>query len=233
MRRIGCAALMLGVAVTACAVNGTDGAADRSPEAPTSTIDPAASGVGIVAEGCSLVAQLGSGAVVGEPGRIVTVAHTISGASNITVIDANGAEHAARVSGFDKDADLAVLDVPGLDVAALQLASSVTIGQASLITWDSDDGVTAAQVQVTRRLAITIEDIYVEDTVRRSGLEIAGDVEVGDSGGAIVDANGDVVGIVYANSRQRDEVGFATDVVEVTRLLADTGPGTVDNGRCI
>jgi hypothetical protein len=83
---------------------------------------------------------------------------------------------------------------------------------------------------ITRRLNITIEDIYVEDEVRRSGLELAGDISVGDSGGAIVDSSGDVVGIIYARSRMRPQTAFATDDDELRRLFNEQPLDATD--RC-
>jgi S1-C subfamily serine protease len=193
----------------------------------------AASGVGIIAEGCSLVAQLGSGVVLGD-GVVVTVAHTIAGATSVVVEDHEGTEHVAVVVAFDPDADLAVLDVPTLDSPPLAVGP-VHIADATLLRWDRDDGVEAVGVEVSKRLEITIEDIYNDDIVQRSGLEVIGPVEPGDSGGPVVDSAGAVIGIVYANSRHRDGVGFATDVTEIERVLAavvDATNGPADNGRC-
>ena len=83
---------------------------------------------------------------------------------------------------------------------------------------------------ITRRLDITIEDIYVEDEVRRSGLELVGDISVGDSGGAVVDGSGDVVGIISARSRPRPQTAFATDDGELERLLSERPLDATD--RC-
>ena len=196
-----------------------------------SSPDLSLSAVGIVAEGCSLVAQLGSGVVLEAEGQIVTAAHPIKGASTITVIDSGGAEHAATVLAFDKDSDLAVLDAPTLAANPLTLGDAV-IGSGTLLVWNREDGTAAKPIEIVKRLQITIEDIYVEETVQRSGLEIAGEVEIGDSGGAIVTSAGEVTGIVYASSRERGGVGFATDSAEIRSVLASQSGGPVDNGHC-
>lgn len=231
MRRIGSVVLMAVWVLTGCGSGGEDADA-VGPGSGDAAVDLTTSGVGIIAEGCSLVAQLGSGAVVAAPDQVVTVAHTIAGASSITVVDGSGTSHAATVRAFDADADLAVLDVAGLDAAPLALAETVTPGRASFVTWDRDDGITADDVEITRRLSITIEDIYIDDTVERSGFEIAGEVVIGDSGGAVVNDDGQVVGVVYANSRGRDRIGFATDVTEISALLLSVDDD-VDNGTCL
>lgn len=189
------------------------------------------SGVGIVAEGCGSVAQLASGVVVGGPGQVVTVAHAIAGATSISVVDQAGDVYPATVQAFDKDRDLAVLVVPGLDAPALDLAQGIP-GPGAVLTWSRDGGVAYDDVFVTKRLVVTIEDIYVEETVDRRGLEVLSDIRVGDSGGAVLSATGDVIGIIYAQSRTRDGVGFATDSSELDALLRTMSEAPVTNGRC-
>jgi len=189
------------------------------------------SAVGIVAEGCSLVAQLGSGVVLDTPGQVITAAHPIKGATEITVFDSEGVEHEATVQAFDKDADLAVLDAPTLRAAPLTLGTDA-LGSASLLVWSRDDGAEAKPVDVVKKLQITIEDIYVDEVVQRTGIEINGDIEIGDSGGAIVTDDGEVVGIVYASSRERGGIGFATDSTEIRSVLSERSTQPVPNGHC-
>ncbi len=198
---------------------------------PPSIFELPNSAVGIVASGCGLAEQTGSGVVVESPGQVVTVAHTIRGASAVTVVDARGGEHAASVVAFDKDSDLAVLDAPTIDAPPLAIGD-VALGSGHVLVWSRDGGAEAKPVEVVKRLRITIEDIYVDEIVQRTGLEIAGAIEIGDSGGPVVTPGGDVIGIVYANSRERDAVGFATDGAELRAVLAARSPTPVPNGVC-
>lgn len=214
----GCAAIAL---VTASCV---------SPERSTAA-DPRTSGVGVVADGCGLTATLASGVVVDRPGQVVTVAHAIAGATSISVVDHVGDVHPATVRAFDKDRDLAVLEVPGLDVPALDSAPG-HIGPGGTLVWSREGGVRSDDVDVTRRLAVTIEDIYVEEVVTRDGLEFRGDIGVGNSGGAVLSPTGEVTGIIYARSRGRDGVGFATASSELEVVLRTVSATTVANGRC-
>jgi S1-C subfamily serine protease len=212
----------------------TDGA-DEPPEqtGDTRSIDDVlVSGVGVLARGCGSVASAGSGVVLGAPGQVVTVAHTLAGATSIRVVGADGAEYEARVIAFDPDADLAVLDVDGLDAPALAVGD-VQLGDGTLIRWSVEDGVTSLQVEVTQRLAITIDDIYGSATATRSGFEFSADVVGGDSGGPIISLGGDVLGIVYARSRSRPGTAFATDGDQIAAVLADAGADDVDNGTCV
>lgn len=238
-------------ALTACGPDGPDSpiaatdsiflAPDASADAQTLGASPDAgsdtaatvSGVGVRADGCSLASTIGSGAIVEQAGRVVTVAHTIAGATTVVVVDAAGRAHEARVIAFDKDRDLAVLRSNTLAGPALPLGVPRT-GAASLLTWRPDDGVVRRSAEITRLLAVTIEDIYTEGRAERNGLEVDGAVTLGDSGGPVLDRDGFVVGVVYATSRARPGIAFATDSNEIAAVLATIPPDepTVSNGRC-
>ena len=86
---------------------------------------------------------------------------------------------------------------------------------------------------MSKQILVTIEDIYVEDTVRRGGLEVHGAIGAGDSGGAVLSSTGDVIGIIYARSRTRDEVGFATESSEIETVLRTMSKSPSTNGRCV
>lgn len=192
-------------------------------------------GVGVIAEGCGLTATSGSGVTLGDKGQVVTVAHTLRGATDVIVIDADNVEHQARVVAFDKDADLAVLRAVTLNTPALQLGPVAT-GSGSALVWSRDEMVRRFELNITKRLDVMIEDIYGDGRVKRSALEVTADIEVGDSGGPILNTSDQVVGIIYATSRQRDAVGFAVDADEIATVLNSiVDPATsdsIDTGPC-
>jgi len=177
------------------------------------------SAVGVEATGCSLVASIGSGVVLAE-GSVVTSAHTVAGAESIVVVDTVGTRHDAVLVGFDADVDLAVLAVDDLDADPLALGRAERDDAGWVLAWHPDEGVHANSMTVTKRIRVTIEDIYVEDIVERDAIEIAADVGHGDSGGAVVTTDGRVVGVVYGTSRKR-AAGFAVDDGEVAAALVD------------
>jgi hypothetical protein len=219
----------LAIGVGAC---GADYPTDTQPSGKQP--DPIAAGVGIVANGCGLTSTIGSGITLDHDGDpiVVSVAHTIRGATDIVVIDAAGAEHVARVVAFDKDADLAAFSVPTLASPPLPLGDFVD-GPGSIITWDRNNGVEQTSIDVVKQLRITIEDIYNEGEFERSGLEIAGQIESGDSGGPVLNEANEVIGIIYANSRQRGGIGFATDTTEIDDLFDSMSGDVVVTGRCV
>ncbi len=224
------AALLAAVTLFAgCTANDVDSTSVAAPPTPAAV---AASVVGVVTTGCGPSASTGSGVVIDLPGRVVTAAHTVAGADTITVVDEAGQEWPADLAAIDVAADLAVLAVDGFTAPPLNTAD-VTLGSAVAFSWSPRDGLRRQDVDVTTRLAITIDDIYGEESVQRSGLEIAADIEVGDSGGPVVSSDGAVIGIVYARSQSRASIGFATDATEIGRVIDAATSTPIDTGRCV
>ena len=85
----------------------------------------------------------------------------------------------------------------------------------------SDAGLlTPKPVEVVRRVRTNIEDVYRTERVSRRGLELRFDGAYGDSGAAVLNGDGTVVGMVFATSRFREGVGYAVRSVEVRSLLS-------------
>jgi len=188
--------------------------------------------VTIEAAGCSLVPSRGVGIAVGDPGTIVTVAHTISGATEVMVIHEDGSRHRADISWFDPRADIAVLRIADVSSRGLEMSRAVLGHPAIVLTTRTDSGILVVPAKIDKFIAVTIDDIYRVETANRSGLEISADIRRGDSGAAVIDAQGRVVGIVYARSRQRAGVAFALDDNEIRRALDSAVDSPVANGRC-
>ena len=173
-----------------------------------------------------------------EPGRVSAPRKSRGGATRSSLASsvpmrgrsaATSRRFDATIEAFDENSDLAVLRVAGLDATPLAVGT-FALGPAHAVVWSRDDGVRSIPIEVTKQLNITIEDIYVEDEVRRTGMELSGEISSGDSGGAVVNSDGEVVGIVYARSRARPGIAFATDSAELARLLRERPMDPVD--RC-
>lgn len=193
------------------------------------------SAVGIEATGCGLRAAIGSGAVVAEQGMVVTVAHAVAGSGEITVIDQAGTRHDAVLQLLDPDSDIAVLRVTTLGAEPLQLGSTTAPADGHLLVRGRRDDIAVVPVTLTRRLRVTIEDIYTENEVERTAFEFSGLVDPGDSGGLII-VDDAVVAMVYAKARNVDDVGFAVDERELSAAIEAAGaspPAPIDSGRCV
>jgi S1-C subfamily serine protease len=176
----------------------------------------------------------GTGIVLGNDGLVVTNHHVVEGATDITVTDATtGEEHAAEVLGYDATKDVAVLrleDPAGLTAVTTD-PGGVTTGDAVTAVGDAggDGGsLTAAPGTVTDlHHPITVQDEVTGVDVRlRNHIEVSSDVDPGDSGGALLDAEGDVVGMnVAASSGAGDVTGYVIPIGRVLRVVDDVLAG--------
>jgi S1-C subfamily serine protease len=89
-----------------------------------------------------------------------------------------------------------------------------------------------APFEVARILDATGRNIYDTDLVRREVLELAADLEPGDSGSPLVDPAGQVVGVTFAIARDRSSLAYALSTNELRELLA-APRDEVGTGACV
>ncbi len=186
------------------------------------------SAVLVMASGCR-VDSIGAGVVVAE--GIVTNAHVVAGATDVTITTTEGEIHRAEIRSFDAERDLALLHVPGLDVPALSRGLPAG-GTEAVALVRGDDAVDVVPVSITRTITIFISDIYGDGRYERSGVELTADISPGDSGGGLIDANGDLVGVVFSASRRTPDVAYAISAVELESFTATKAQSPVDPGEC-
>jgi S1-C subfamily serine protease len=141
-----------------------------------------------------------------------------------TVTTAAGTTLAATVVFYDPQVDVAVLYVPGLDLAPLSFAGQASPGDNAVVAGYPLD----AQVlhAVPARIG-GIQDaqgpnIYQTSTVTRQIYEIRALVESGNSGGPLLSPQGTVEGVVFAAAVGVSDTGFALTAAEVS---ADASAG--------
>ncbi|MFE0464274.1 S1C family serine protease [Kitasatospora sp. NPDC058965] len=168
----------------------------------------------------------GTGIVIGSNGEILTNNHVIEGATAITATDVgNGRTYTATVVGYDQSADLAVLhlsNASGLATAKLGDSSKVAVGDAVAAVGNA--GGTGSPTTATGSVtaldrSITASDPSAGTAEQLTGMiEVDADVQAGDSGGALVDSTGAVIGIDTAGSdtggyqQQAGSAGFAIPI---------------------
>jgi len=185
---------------------------------------PVGSFVTVTAVGCSGRAHASGFAVADD--LVVTAAHPVAGRRQVAVTDTGGRSRDGFVVALDPALDVAAVRVPGLGaepvtVAVGDDAALVPAGSRGVVAAMSDAGVlTPKPVEVIRRVRTNIEDVYRTVRVSRRGLELRFDGAYGDSGAAVLNGDGTVVGMVFATSRFREDVGYAVRAVEVRGLLA-------------
>ena len=193
-----------------------------------------ASTVRVEALGCG-ASFTGAAFSVAE-GYFVTNAHVVAGADRITL---RGIASSGRgtVVLFDPDLDIAVILAPDLRLPTLVLASEApergAVGAA--LGYPNGAGLTALPAAVTAQIRARGRDLYGDVPVTRDVLELRAAVEPGASGGPFVLPDGTVGGVVFAESRTDDSVGYALDPADVAVAigpgLGETAPA--DTGSCI
>jgi putative serine protease PepD len=165
----------------------------------------------------------GSGIIISANGYIVTNNHVVDGARTITVTFSSGEQVAATVAGTDAAHDLAVLKVDrsGLTAAAWGDSDGVVVGD-SVLALGSPLGlqgtVTAGIVSALHRTITVGEEQPTgygtsSTTTIDNAIQTDAPINSGNSGGALVDTNGEVIGITSAiattGSSGNIGVGFA------------------------
>ncbi len=157
--------------------------------------------------------SLGSGVVVSPQGYILTNNHVIAGAEQIAVILPNGVELDARAVGADIETDIAVLKVQSTALPTVTLGSSETLKVGDVVLaignpFGFGQTVTLGIVSATGRSQLglnTFEDFIQTDAA----------INPGSSGGALINAGGELVGIntaIFSRSNGSQGIGFAIPV---------------------
>jgi S1-C subfamily serine protease len=191
----------------------------------------ATSTVKVEAAACGRL-QDGSGAVVG-PNLVVTNAHVVAGGDDIVVErHPDGAQVPAELVAFDPRRDLAVLSVPGLDRSPLPLGDTEAGDVGAVFGHPGGGPLEVSPYEVGEEVTATGRDIYGAERTERQMLFIAAELRPGDSGGALVDPAGSVVGVAFAIAPDDPDVAFALTIEEVRAVLE--GPlRPTDSGPCL
>jgi serine peptidase DegS len=173
---------------------------------------------------------LGSGVIVDEAGHIVTNYHVIANADSVLVALADGRVANARVVGRDPDTDLAVLkiDLTPLPIATFGRSDRLRVGDIVLAIGSPmglSQTVTHGIVSATGRQHMGVANL--EDFIQTDAP-----INSGNSGGALVDSSGALIGIntaMAAKSLGVEGIGFAIPVNMVRGVVSDI----IANGRVI
>ncbi|MCV7223943.1 acid resistance serine protease MarP [Mycolicibacterium elephantis] len=186
-----------------------------------------------VAPGCQKVLE-GSGFVVG-PNRVMSNAHVVAGSDSVT-IEADGQTYEAYVVSYDPEADISILDVPDLASQPLEFAGTAasTGTDAVVMGYPGGGDFVATPARVREIIELSGPDIYRTSTVEREVYTIRGTVRQGNSGGPMIDRDGNVLGVVFGAAVDDADTGFVLTADEVSRQMAKVGNSErVPTGTCI
>jgi S1-C subfamily serine protease len=164
--------------------------------------------------GCGGIVS-GSGFVVADD-LVATDAHVVAGIANPVVEDANG-RHKVQVVLFDPNLDFAVLKVQGLagKPLAINTAALKSNTPGAVLGYPGGGNFTAGAAAVLDQFNASGHNIYSTGVTLRSIYEIQAKVIPGNSGGPLIDTNGQVIGVVFAESTSYKDVGYALAMSKV------------------
>lgn len=155
--------------------------------------------VRVTGSACGLGIE-GSGWVA-APEVVVTNAHVVAGQDDTAVTTADGDELDVQVVHYEPKNDLAVLAVPGLGGVPLRLDAQASKGTAGAAVGYPEGGpLTLSAARLGRTGTVESQDSYGRGPVKRRMTPFRGVVRNGNSGGPVVDADGEVLATVFASS---------------------------------
>lgn len=165
----------------------------------------------------------GSGVIISADGYIVTNNHVVEGADELTVTLNDNREFSARIVGTDKSTDLALIKVDGKNLPTLPIGDSeqLKVGEWVIAVgnpYNLNNTVTAGIVSAKARgLGATPNGI-------ESFIQTDAAINQGNSGGALVNAQGELVGInamLYSQTGSYAGYGFAIPTAIMTKVVDD------------
>lgn len=163
----------------------------------------------------------GSGVIISQDGYIVTNNHVVDGADELTVTLNDNQEYSARIIGTDKTTDLALIKIDGKNLPAITIANSedIKVGEWVLAVGNPlglNNTVTAGIVSAKARSlgANGVESFIQTDAAINSG----------NSGGALVNTRGELVGInamLYSQTGSYSGYGFAIPTTIMNKVVDD------------
>ncbi|HAF00481.1 MAG TPA: 2-alkenal reductase [Methylophilaceae bacterium] len=171
--------------------------------------------------------SLGSGVIVSEQGLILTNNHVVSSADEIEVALADGRKFSAKVVGTDPETDLAVLKVDAENLPAVTFADNnqLKVGDVALAI-GNPFGVGQT---VTQGIVSALGRSHLGINTFENFIQTDASINPGNSGGALIDVDGNLIGInsaIYSRSGGSMGIGFAIPVSiakQVMEQISSTG----------
>jgi serine protease Do len=170
--------------------------------------------------GAMKLQSLGSGVFVSNDGLLVTNAHVVGKASRIFVTTNDGKTQEATLIGTDNENDLALIQIKAqAPTPFMTFADDVLIGETVVAVGNSlglQNSVSAGIVSGTDRTFT-----YPPSHVFKDLVQTDASINIGSSGGALINLEGKLVGVNFAVVEHAQGVGFAVPAGKVRRMLEE------------
>ncbi len=163
----------------------------------------------------------GSGVIISADGYIVTNNHVVEGADELTVTLRDNREFSARIIGTDKTTDLALIKVDGKNLPTLAIGDSdkLRVGEWVLAVGNPFHLTSTVTAGIVSAKARSLGANGVESFIQTDAA-----INAGNSGGALVNANGELVGInamLYSQTGSYSGYGFAIPTTIMNKVVDD------------
>ncbi|GAA2266670.1 MarP family serine protease [Glycomyces scopariae] len=179
--------------------------------------------------------QIEGSSFVYDDELVVTNAHVVAGTDDVRV-ESEGDLLEAEVIVFEPDKDLAILHVPGLgaDPLPIESATAASGDDAIVLGYPGGGPYTATAARVREARIVTGPDIYDDGTVTREVYQLYAQIIGGNSGGPLLNPEGEVIGVIFAAAVDDPETGYALTMDESAAVLdaGRTASGAVGTGSC-
>ena len=159
----------------------------------------------------------GTGFLIDDAGHILTNDHVIEGAERLTVKLADGRSLRAEVVGTDPDTDIALIKISGdqpFPHATLGDSNALRVGE-----WVCAIGNPLAYEHTVTVGVVSFIGRKLFDASLDNYIQTDAAISFGNSGGPLINARGDVIGINAAISRQASNIGFAVPINQARSVL--------------
>lgn len=190
--------------------------------------------VSILVEGRSSSVSAGTGMIITSDGYILTNKHVVDGARSITIItDNNDTYENVKLVGTDPTNDVAILKVNAKDLPIVTLGDSKTIiiGQQVIAIGNAlgqyQNTITSGIISGLGRSLTAYSSDYSMSEELSDMIQTDAAINAGNSGGPLVNAAGEVIGINTAVSSEGSNLGFAIPISSVKGLIKSV----IEEGR--
>jgi S1-C subfamily serine protease len=179
--------------------------------------------------------MVGTGFII-SPERVITNAHVVAGVKEPVVTLSNTKiQLAGKVIAINRKKDVAVIYVPGLNGSKLTFIGPATPNEIGFVVGYPNGGtLRTTAVSVSSEFKSLGTDIDGNGETKRDVIVFGGDVRPGNSGGPLLNEQGQVLGMVFAADAENKNTGYALAPSEVAKLVSETINlnQNVDTGEC-